>query len=76
MVTVATFWKAEQAHLARMSLEASGIPAIVLDENVVQWDPLLANAINGIRVQVADEDLEEARVVLSTVEPDEESAEP
>ena len=63
MTTIATFNKAEQAHLLRTRLEANGIPAFLLDENVTQmeWEFLTG----GVRVQVADEDVEAARELLA-----------
>ena len=66
MTTIATFTKPEDAHLLRMRIEAGGIPAFIQDENLVQIDWLLANAIGGVRVQVADEDVAAARALLAT----------
>lgn len=65
MTTIATFNKPEEAHLLRMRLEAGGIAAFLLDENLVQIDWLLANAIGGVRVQVADEDVAAAHELLA-----------
>jgi len=69
MKTIATFSKPEEAHLFRTRLEAAGIPAFVLDENLVQLDWLYSNAIGGVRVQIADEDLEAAREFLAADSP-------
>ncbi len=65
METIATFLKPEDAHLLRMRLEAVGIPAFVQDENLIQIDWLLSNAVGGVRVQVSDEDVTEALALLS-----------
>ncbi len=65
MTTVATFSKPEEAHLFRMRLEAAGIPAFVQDEHLVQMDWLYSNAIGGVRVQIADEDVSAAREFLA-----------
>jgi hypothetical protein len=62
MTTVATFNKSEQAHLLRTRLEAAGIPAFLVDENVTQMEWALLTG--GVRVQVADEDVEAARKLL------------
>lgn len=64
MKTIATFSKPEEAHLFRMRLEAAGIPAFVQDEYMVQMDWLYSNAIGGVRVQIADEDVPAAREFL------------
>ena len=64
MITVATFSKPEEAHLFRMRLEAAGIPAFVQDEHIVQMDWFYSNAIGGVRVQIADEDVPVAKEFL------------
>lgn len=65
MMTIASFERPEEAHLLRMRLEAVGIPAFIQDEHFVQMDMLYSNAIGGVRVQVADGDLESARELLA-----------
>jgi hypothetical protein len=64
MTTIATFNKAEQAHLLRSRLEAAGIPAFLLDETVTQMESGFFTG--GVRVQVADEEVEAARKLLAT----------
>jgi hypothetical protein len=66
MVTIATFTNTPEAHLLRMRLESGGISAYLQDENTIQMDWGLSNAIGGVRVQVADEDLEAARELLTS----------
>lgn len=66
MRTVATFSKPEEAHLFRTRLEAAGIAAYVQDEHMVQVDWLMSNAIGGVRVQVAEEDVDATRELLGT----------
>lgn len=65
MVTIASFSKPEEAHLLRMRLEAGGVNAYVQDENVVQVNWLWANAVGGVRVQVAEGDIEKVREILA-----------
>ena len=65
MTTIATFSKPEEAHLFRMHLEAAGIPAFVQDEHLVQMDWFYSNAIGGVRVQIADEDVPAAQEFLA-----------
>ena len=64
MKTVAIFDKPWLANLAAARLQESGIRAFVEDEHTVQMDALLTNAIGGIKVQVADDDVESARRLL------------
>lgn len=70
MTTIATFSKPEEAHLLRMRLESVGIPAYVQDENLIQADWFHSNAIGGVRVQVADQDVPEARAFLAADQPE------
>ena len=64
MKTIASFTKPEDAHLLRMRLEAAGIQAFLQDENIIQMDLLYSNAFGGVRVQVADEDVESVQEFL------------
>ncbi len=68
MKTIATFWKTEEAHLLRLRLNESGIPAFIQDEYITQLHPWRAAAIGGVRVQVPESDLEEAQRILSETE--------
>lgn len=65
MKTIATFWKTEEAHLLRLRLGESGIPAFLQDEHITQLHPWRAAAIGGVRVQVEDSDFDEAEKILS-----------
>lgn len=67
MITVATFQSVDEAHLARMRLEGSGIDAVVADENMVQTFWFYSNAIGGVRMQVREEDHAAAIEVLGLV---------
>jgi ribosomal protein S27AE len=64
--TVASFREPYQAHLAKGKLESEGIYAVVLDEHLVQINWILSQAIGGVKVQVSDEHLDRARVILKT----------
>jgi hypothetical protein len=65
MVTVAVFVSPHEAGMAKGELEAYGIPARVADEFAIGANPLLSNALGGIKVQVPARLVEEARKVLS-----------
>ena len=66
MQTIATFSKAEEAHLLRMRLESVGIEAVVLDENMAQLEQPVSDALGGVQVQVAEEDESAARELIAT----------
>lgn len=65
MITVATFSKPEEAHLLRLRLGAGGVDAYVQDENMIQMNWLYSDAIGGVRVQIAEDDLEAAREIVA-----------
>ncbi|MEO8352157.1 MAG: DUF2007 domain-containing protein [Chthoniobacteraceae bacterium] len=61
MTTVASFHSPEDAHLLRMRLEAAGIPAFLQGENIASLRANYLTDDGGVRVQIADEDVEAAR---------------
>jgi hypothetical protein len=64
MRTLAAFNQPIDAHLLIARLGGSGIPAFARDEHMVTLDWLAANAIGGIKVEVADEDYAKALEVM------------
>jgi hypothetical protein len=65
-LTVRTFWEPIGAHLALAHLETADIEAILLDENIVATDWLMASAVGGIKVKVRASDFAEADRILTT----------
>jgi ribosomal protein S27AE len=63
--TAATYREPYKAHIARGKLEAEGIPAIVLDEHLIQIDWLYSQAIGGVKVQVPEEALKRVQEILA-----------
>ena len=49
-----------EAHIAKGVLEEEGIGCWLKDENTVTIDPILTNAVGGIKIMVAKEDAERA----------------
>ena len=69
MVTLTTVnWIAEADALC-LRLEADGIKTFIPDQGAVTANPMYANAIGGIRIQVADGDLPRACEILQGVRP-------
>jgi len=64
MQTIATFSDGLAANLAKGRLAEAGIRVYLADEQTVGLAWHLTNAIGGIKLQVADEDVEQARAVL------------
>ncbi|MDE2091104.1 MAG: hypothetical protein KGJ08_04290 [Gammaproteobacteria bacterium] len=65
-VTVATFDKTTDAHIAIGRLAVEGIRAQLFDDNMVQMDWLYAIALGGIKLRVARSDEILARTILAT----------
>ena len=63
--TVARYASVAEAAIARNSLDAAGIPAWVADELTLTADPLFSGAVNYVKVQVRESDLERAAEVLA-----------
>lgn len=53
------------AHIAKGVLEEEGITCWLKDENTVTINPILTNALGGIKILVAKEDLEKAAEILN-----------
>jgi hypothetical protein len=64
LVTVATFNDPVEANLARNRLVAAGLRAFLANEETVDMDWLLANALGGIRLEVGGADVNAALAVL------------
>ena len=64
MVTIAVFYSIDEANLLKARLECSGVRAFIPDEFMAQSElPVLFTG--GIRVQVEDEAVAEARRILA-----------
>ena len=66
-VTVATFTYPHELLFLRGRLEAEGIECFTADENTVATDPLVSNAIGGIKLQVREEALEKTMKILDEI---------
>ncbi|MCX6324158.1 MAG: DUF2007 domain-containing protein [Sphingobacteriales bacterium] len=66
MVTLKTFDQYFSANILRSRLESEGILCLLKDENTVTIDPLLSNAIGGIKLQVPEADWLRARSLLAS----------
>jgi hypothetical protein len=71
MQTLKTFDQYFSAHVLLGRLKAEGIRCGLKDEYTVTIDPLLSNAIGGIKLQVAAEDFSAATALLLLYEEEE-----
>jgi len=65
---VAQYLVPTEAHLAQGCLAASGIPAVVADDNLAQAYSLIAPAMGGVRVLVPASFVQQAQEVLAAME--------
>jgi len=63
-IPVATCSQPFEASLIQMELESSGIDCELENEFTVGIDPLLSNAVGGIKITVSEENTEHASQVL------------
>ena len=66
-VTIAKFTYSSEAQIVKGRLEADGIQVFLGDNFTVDTDPLVSNAIGGVKLKVYKEDEERARKVLSEI---------
>lgn len=67
-VTIASYDNYIPAHIAMGRLEEDGINCWLRDENTVTIDPILSNAIGGIKLMVAASQAERAAAILKELE--------
>jgi len=65
LTTVATFLTPEDAEVARIDLESEGITTFLEGATVVGFAWIYGNAVGWIKLQVAEDDEERAREILS-----------
>lgn len=70
MKTVIRCSTAQQAYRAQMLLDSVGIQSFIPDEMIMFVDPPALFGGSGIRVQVADEEAENAAAVLADFQTD------
>lgn len=67
LVTIKTFSYDHETVLYEPTFKAEGIEYFLKDQQTVSIDPLVSNAIGGIKLQVKAEDEERARALVATI---------
>jgi len=67
MITIARFQYTSEAIIIQGRLEAEGIRTFLADSLTIDTDPLVSNAIGGVKLQVWEEDVEKAKAVLDEI---------
>lgn len=66
LVEIASYSFPHEAHVARASLDAAGIPAFLTDEHTINMQWMYSNALGGVRLLVHRENADAALEILST----------
>ena len=64
---LASFEYAADVQIIKGKLESEGIPVFLRDENTLNSDPLISNAIGGVKLQVYSRDRERALEIYNEV---------
>lgn len=62
--TIASYTSPIEAHIAKGRLEAEGIQAFIADEHHIWANWMYSNALGGVKIQVREEDAEQAKTIL------------
>lgn len=66
-ITVATFQYSSEAQIIKGRLESDGIEVFLADNYTIDTDPLVSNAIGGVKLKVHHSDEVEARAILESI---------
>ncbi|MFX0556321.1 DUF2007 domain-containing protein [Maribacter sp. CXY002] len=64
---LASFEYAADVQIIKGKLESEGIPVFLRDENTLNSDPLISNAIGGVKLQVYNKDKDRALEIYNEV---------
>ncbi|MEO1031247.1 DUF2007 domain-containing protein [Winogradskyella sp.] len=66
-VTIARFQYSSEAQIVKGRLEADGIDVFLRDNITIDTDPLVSNAIGGVKLKVRSKDVQKAKAVLNSI---------
>jgi hypothetical protein len=69
LATAATFYSLHEADVAKGLLDSCGIDCFLCDEHMHRVHPLSAQINGGVRLRVAEQDLEVAQELLKEYKP-------
>lgn len=64
---LATFEYSTEAQLIKSRLDAEGISTMLMDEKTIDSDPLISQAIGGVKLLILNNDLEEALKIYNEI---------
>lgn len=65
--TLAVFDYSTEANLVKSKLESEDIKTILVDEKTIDTDPLISQAIGGVKLQVHNSDLDKAVKIYNEI---------
>lgn len=65
--TIAVFQYSSEAEIIKGRLEADGISVFLLDNNTINTNPIVSNAIGGVKLQVLSKQETEAMEILNSI---------
>lgn len=67
--TVAVFQYSSEAQIVKGRLESDGIEVFLADNLTIDTDPLVSNAIGGVKLKVLSTQVTEAKEILNSIQP-------
>ena len=64
---LATFEYVADVQIVKGKLESEGIPVFLRDENTLNSDPLISNAIGGVKLHVYTKDMDKAIAIYNEI---------
>ncbi len=67
-ITIARYQYSSEAQIIKGRLEAEGIEVFLRDNITIDTDPLVSNAIGGVKLKVLSKDEKAARAILNSIQ--------
>lgn len=65
---IANYQFSSEAYLIKGKLESEGVEVFLQNENTINTDPLLSNAVGGVKLFVNTDDVIKAKQILSSIQ--------
>jgi predicted RNA-binding Zn-ribbon protein involved in translation (DUF1610 family) len=67
LIEIANYQFSSEAYLFKGKLESEGIEVFLQNENTINTDPLLSNALGGVKLFVNSEDVLQSKQILDAI---------
>ena len=64
---LAVFEYSTEAQLMKSKLDSEGVKTMLMDEKTIDTDPLLSQAIGGVKLLVKNSDIEKASIIYNEI---------